>query len=227
MDETGVPFDMPAATTVEFKGTKHVPIKSTNNANSCTVFLACAMDGSKLKPLIVFKGKPGGRIDIGMGSANNGYDKQVVLSNYLLQAVTVQENNYCDESIMLIWIEKCLKPYLQQRNRLSIFMMDNFSAHLPKSIRNSLAKLCALQVMLPPNMTSRVQVLDVGLNKPFKSRLQDEYDEFLLNSVENNVNPKIKITREIVSKWVSKAWTDIPASVIKNTSRSIGFTDPE
>ena len=47
MDETGVPFDMPADTTVDFKGVKNVPIKSTNNSSSCTVFLACAIDGSK------------------------------------------------------------------------------------------------------------------------------------------------------------------------------------
>jgi hypothetical protein len=106
-------------------------------------------------------------------------------------------------------------------------MMDNFGAHLPKSVRKALAELCALQVMLPSNMTSRVQVLDVGLNKPFKDRLQDQYDEFLLDHIETSDNCRIKITREIISEWVSKAWADIPASIIKNTSRHVGFTDPQ
>jgi hypothetical protein len=79
MDETGVPFDLPTRTTVDFRGVKRVPVISTNNSNSCTVFLSCAIDGTKLKPLVVFKGKKGGRIHKEMGKANNGYDRNVVI----------------------------------------------------------------------------------------------------------------------------------------------------
>lgn len=79
MDETGVPFDNPTSTTIDFKGKKRVAVNTTNNSNGCTVFLACAMDGSKLKPLIVFKGKPGGNIDKQMKKdGDNGFDSRVV-----------------------------------------------------------------------------------------------------------------------------------------------------
>jgi hypothetical protein len=106
----------------------------------------------------------GGLIERRMKQSNNGYDDKV--------AVTVQENNYCDEDIMLIWVQECLKPFLvSQGKSLSLFMMDNFSAHLPKSVRQAISECGALQVMLPPNMTSRVQILDVGINKPFKNRV--------------------------------------------------------
>ena len=51
MDETGSTFDIPSSTTVNKKGAKHVNIKTSNNSSSLTVFLACAVDGSKLTPM--------------------------------------------------------------------------------------------------------------------------------------------------------------------------------
>lgn len=219
MDETGSTFDIPCSTTVNQKGAQHVNVKSTNNSGSLTVFLACALDGSKLTPMVVFKGQPGKTVEKGFTTAGNTYDRRVVCC--------VQENNYCDERVMLLWIEKVLRPYLATMDPgICLFMMDNFAPHQKKSVRCALATLNCLQVMLPPNMTSRVQMLDVGVNKPFKDRMKHCYREHMLDEIEDNAT-KVKITRELMTEWIADSYEGVPSSAIKNTARKIGFIDEE
>ena len=57
MDETAVWFDMVGSTTVETRGVRSVPLKTTGHEKShLTVVLAAKADGTKLKPFVVFKG---------------------------------------------------------------------------------------------------------------------------------------------------------------------------
>ena len=105
----------------------------------------------------------------------------------------MQENNYCDEQVMLYWVEKCLKPYLESTRPhpyyKSILMMDNSKAHLVKSVRKAVGGVGAHQVMLPSNITSRVQLLDVGVNEPFKVKLNEQYSDFLIEIRFQSSNP--------------------------------------
>jgi hypothetical protein len=112
MDETGCHFDMAPSTTVEVKNTKHVSIRGTGSTQCCTVFLAVALNGDKLKPLIVFKAKPGKTVEKNLHKET---DPRTI--------TCVQENAYCDERVMLIWViinliidRTCIKTiYSKQR----------------------------------------------------------------------------------------------------------------
>lgn len=56
MDEMPVWFDMPSARTVATRGEKTVTISTTGHEKSCfTVVLSCLADGTKLKPMVIFK----------------------------------------------------------------------------------------------------------------------------------------------------------------------------
>jgi hypothetical protein len=206
---------MTPSTTVDFVGKKHIDVADTGNNNHCSVFLAVALNGAKLKPLVVFKAKPGGSVESEMNSGRSQYDPRV--------ACVVQENGYCDERVMGIWIEKCLKLYLQRSGTktLGLLMMDNFSAHGTQLTRSSLADNCCLLSMLPPNMTSRVQILDVGVNKPFKDYMRAYFNDYITEHVHDNP----KVTREMMSKWIANAWEQVKVSTIINTCKKIGFID--
>ncbi len=175
MDETGCYFDMAPNTTVNIAGQKHVNIKTTGNSNHCTVFLAVALNGAKLKPLVVFKGKVTGSVASKLKSSSSNYDPRV--------HCCVQEKAYCDESIMKIWIEHCFKLYVNTAGvkQLSLLMMDNFSPHQLKSVRDQLAENICILSLLPANMTSKLQILDVGINKPFKDYMKAQYTQFLID----------------------------------------------
>ncbi|GFY16284.1 HTH CENPB-type domain-containing protein [Trichonephila clavipes] len=58
MDETPVTFDMIGSKTIDMKGTKKIPIKTTGHEKShFTVVLSCLADDTKLKPTVIFKRK--------------------------------------------------------------------------------------------------------------------------------------------------------------------------
>ena len=57
MDETNVHFDMSKNTTWVQKGSKTVYCNTAGCSDRCSVVIAVAMDGTKLKPFIIFKGK--------------------------------------------------------------------------------------------------------------------------------------------------------------------------
>ena len=62
MDETNICFDMMSNTTLESCGASIVSIANCETSDCCTAVLAVKMDGSKLPPLVIFKGKPNGCI---------------------------------------------------------------------------------------------------------------------------------------------------------------------
>ena len=74
---------------------------------------------------------------------------------------------------------------------------------------------------MPPNYTSKLQPLDVGLNKPFKDRLRTLYVEYAA-TIDRDAS--FYITRQLISRWIADAWEGIPSTAVTNTIRSIGFT---
>ena len=58
MDETPVWFDMPSARTVNTQGEKTMLVNTTGHEKSrFIVVLSCLADGTKLKPMVIFKRK--------------------------------------------------------------------------------------------------------------------------------------------------------------------------
>lgn len=90
MDESPIQFDMPLNRTVSKTGEKTVKILTTGNEkNRLMVVLTCTGDGSKLKPLVIFKCKTMPKI-----------------ANKHCVVVAMQEKGWMDDNIMKICIEK-------------------------------------------------------------------------------------------------------------------------
>ena len=64
MNQTPVPFTFNSKKTLEIFGMKTINVrKSTNDTKRATFAMTVTVSGKVLKPLLVFKGKPGGRIE--------------------------------------------------------------------------------------------------------------------------------------------------------------------
>ena len=84
-----------------------------NEKNRLTVVLTCAGDGSKLKPLVIFKRKTMPKI-----------------ANKHGVVVAVQEKGWMDENIMKLWIEKVWRSRIGGLGRRrSLLVLDSFEAH--------------------------------------------------------------------------------------------------
>ena len=90
MDETPMYFDMPGNTSVDFVVNKTIGIKTTGHEKQhFTVVLACLADGTKLKPMVIFKRK----------TMPNDKCPSVVL-------VKVQEKGWMNESLTHTWLDE-------------------------------------------------------------------------------------------------------------------------
>ena len=119
MDQTGVYFDNRHSRVIADTGAKSVSsIESNTGSNHCTVFLAVSKSGRKLKPLIVFKAKPGGRIQKELKNYH-GFGTQCVYA--------VQEKGWTDTEIMHLWIDTVWIPYANENyQNISYLMIDSF-----------------------------------------------------------------------------------------------------
>ena len=208
IDETNVYFDMNGSITLADRGSRTVSVKSSGASARCSILLGVTMDGNKLPPFVIFRGKPGGRISREW-TGNTAYPSSSVYA--------VQEKAWMDKRVFLEWVEKIWKPFCQNKNS-TYLLMDEFSVHLMAECVNSIQD-CGTEVdFVLGGYTSKLQVLDVGVNKPFKDYIKQCYEQFMVQNFEER-----KVSRLDVAKWIQEAWGRVTIETIRNTWSSIGF----
>src|SRR5437016_3884860 len=105
-------------------------------------------DGSKLPPLVIFKLK----------NIPRGTFPQDVL-------VRANPTGWMNEFEMLYWINHIWTKCAMISNPRSLLIMDSFSAHLLDSVKCHLGEKKTDIAIIPRGLTSRVQPLDVAINK--------------------------------------------------------------
>jgi hypothetical protein len=102
MDQTLVFFTINAKRTLEVVGVRTVHVRtSTNDTKHTTVAVTITSLGFLLPSMVVFKGKPNGRMtktEFGNYPTNHRY--------------RCQDNAWMDEGVMFAWIDDVLKPYI-------------------------------------------------------------------------------------------------------------------
>lgn len=213
MDETPMNFDMPPSRTVHPVGEKTIMIKTTGNEkNHFTVVLACLADGSKLKPMIIFKRKTMPKEDIPPG----------VL-------VHVHEKGWMDEEGMLLWTRKvweCRPGYLLRKKACLVF--DMFKSHLMDSIKKKLSQGNTDVAVIPGGLTSQLQPLDVSINKPFKDKVRVLWTEWMASSTDHVLTRGGRLKKPSVTlwcEWIVKAWNEIDSAIIIKSFKKCGISN--
>ena len=209
IDETNVDFDMTGHVTLARQGSRTVSIKSTGCSNRVTVLLGVTMSGIKLKPFLIFKGIPGGRIV-----------REFTQLHYPEGCVyTVQKKAWIDEESFSLWIEKIWKPFCD--GKISTYLiMDHCRVHLTNSVMTQLQDVGTEVDFILPGYTAKLQVLDVGINKPFKDYHKSEYEKFMIDNPGNKMPSRLD-----VAHMVDASWKIITKETITNTWRTIGFVN--
>ena len=215
IDETNVYFDMPATKTLAVRGSRTVSVVGTGSANRVTVVLGASLDGRKIPPFIIFKGqrKPTGRVykEVTGNVTSRGFPANVVM--------TVQAKAWMDEDVMLEWIERVWTPYVASIDSdHSFLLMDQFKGHMVGSVLDKLAQNGTEAEFIVGGYTSKLQTMDVGVNRPFKAKMGQLFDDFVKARRADE-----KPTRKNIANWISEAWNCLESTGIINTWRHIGI----
>ena len=80
---------------------------------------------------------------------------------------------WMDGTLMMRWINEIYLKYTGSKK--SLLVMDTFSAHCSDEIISLLSKHHSRFALIPGGCTSKLQPLDVSLNKPFKQVCRQEF----------------------------------------------------
>ena len=163
-----------------------------------TVF---ADEVGRVIPTVIFRGK-GLRTS---AKEKQSYERRV--------KVIYQEKAWCDEQIMKEWIStEWLNPFknpIGQNSDGEILIADVHRAQ--RTVKKLLKKHKIFQVNVPPGCTSRVQVVEVSINRPFKDEIRSLFEDHLDKKLDQYVDVKINASqrRVLMTKWVGEVWSKV------------------
>ena len=113
-----------------------------------------------------------------------------------------------------------------------MLVLDSHRAQITDNARTVMEQECNTTVItIGGGLTPFPQPLDVLFNKPFKTRVEDFFNEHLTANLDAYLNGTIPAKRQrvLMTKWVGQAWQEVSASLqeqIKEVSKSIGISIP-
>ena len=141
--------------TNEWKGAKHVRIKTTKGEKwGFTVALCAAADGGKLPAFVIFKERTGelpGQVRLQLNVPPN-------------VRVSATRNGWMTREQVITWIERVLGSSETRR----LLLLDCYNAHRTAEVRAALDEHDVDLLFVPGGCTALAQPIDVGVVKPFK-----------------------------------------------------------
>ena len=132
-----------------------------------------------------------------------------------------------DEVCMLRWVDEILKPYLQVNppppGIVPVILLDAYRCHMMALVTDAIAELGIEIIHIPGGCTGLTQPLDVGINKPFKSRVRVLWEEWMIDEIDRT-GLVYAPTREDISGWVAEVvWGLNGKQLMRNAWRKTGY----
>ncbi len=141
--------------------------KSTNNTKHGTFAMTVTASGKLLKPLLVSKGARNGRIV---------QREFPTFTDDMLSSC--QPNAWMDEEFMLLWVGQVLGPFVTTAPNgvIPFLFLDSYRCHMMASVVTRIQDLGVEVENLPWGCTGLCQPVYVGVNKPFKNLIQNQWE---------------------------------------------------
>ena len=210
MDEVPLTFDIPVNRTVERTGTSAVSIRTTGNEKlSLTVVLACQANGQKLPPMVIFKRKTLPK--------ENFPDGVIIKAN---------PKGWMDEEMMCDWLREVYvkRPDGFFHKSPSLLIYDSMRAHLTDAVKAKVKTNSELAV-IPGGLTKELQPLDIGINRPFKTKLRVAWEHWMTDGKHTftKTGRQQRASYATICQWIVDSWSKISISTITRSFRKAGI----
>ena len=182
MDQTGVHLVPSSSFTYESNGSKSVEVLGADDKRQITACIASSLDGQLLPLQIIFDGK-----------TPRSTPKHTLDSTAARVHITHSENHWSTQETMKAYIEKVILPYATRAIELHqlradaniLLVLDVWSVHKSKEFRDFLQQDHPRihLVFVPANCTSKLQVADVMLQRPFKAEITRQFNNWAASEI--------------------------------------------
>jgi hypothetical protein len=218
MDQTGVNLVPSSNWTYDVTGASSVAIIGAEDKRQITACIASSLSGDLLPLQLIFQGKtarclPEITIDAKAAHAH----------------LTFSDNHWSSQTTMQQWIEEVLMPYADssiKKHRLSssahiTLVLDVWAIHKSEEFRRFLrTKHPRIHlVFIPPNCTSKLQVADVVLQRPFKHGIRRRFNDWAANEVVQQIaeekivglaeSLKMSKIKPLALQWCIESWKEL------------------
>ena len=159
MDETSLFMNMTSTKTIAKIGSKEVNIKTHGQERvHVTAILWIVADGTKLPPVLVFKGKPFGRVE-------KRIQKHPLVKSEQIFAYC-QKKAWNNETIMKKWIIDVWRKYTYfDLKKNTMLVLDDASMHKIKEVKEQIESWNTHISLIPGGLTRYLQPLDISIKK--------------------------------------------------------------
>lgn len=214
MDEVPLMFDCPPNKTVQEKNSTTVSIATTGHEKtSMTVVLACCADGSKLKPMVIFKRKTMPKDDFPTGIV-----------------IEVNEKGWMNKNVMIKWLDEVWRKRKDAFfNPKGLLILDSMKAHLDDDVKKYATKVKASLAVIPGGLTKKLQPLDISVNRSFKNHIRDQWEKWMCSGLKDYTKSGHlkKASLPEVCRWIVAAWDSVSVQTVKSGFRKPGLIQYE
>ena len=206
-DQTGVNIVPSNTWTMDKQGTKRVDIARANNRHLITAVFCGSLVGDFLLVQVIYKGK-----------TPHCHPRYEFPSEW---SITHSAKHRSNEATMIEYVQAIILPYVERmcdsftEDTLALIVMDNFKGQVTPAVAELLDSNNFHVCLLPPNVTDRLQPMDLSVNKPAKDFLkrcfEDWYDEQVTAQLRGRditttdlepMNLHLAVLKELGARWL-------------------------
>jgi hypothetical protein len=218
MDQTGVHLVPVDTRTFEATGSKDVKVIGGEDKRQITAYVGSSLNGDLLPLQLIFT-----------GTTKQCLPAATELSVSALVHLTHTDNHWSSQETMQQWVREVLQPYVDRRrvefdlapSPHVVLVLDVWSVHKSKEFIKFLTDNFPRihLVFVPANCTSKLQVADVVLQRPFKHGVKKAFNEWAAQVIVGQIESKaaigltsdlgMKTIKPLVLQWCIDSWTSM------------------
>jgi hypothetical protein len=218
MDQTGLNLIPAAHWTYDKKGSTAVAVVGAEDKRQITGCIASSLRGDMLPLQLIFA-----------GTTQRCHPAATAASNAANVHITHSPNHWSSLETMQEWVTQVLLPYAERQiaafklrsDSHIVLLLDVWSVHKGEPFRRFLRTYHPQVhlVFVPANCTSKLQVADVALQRPFKTSVRRCFDEWASETLRRQMAAGAAVSlkesfgmpviKPLLLDWCIRSWKEL------------------